>query len=325
MPNFAATGASVANSHPHAAFAPVNSNSVHSSKDTQAKRVRRRKPQDTETAPRIDNTPPTSIQPKKKLSAKKEDTPTLPRDFGIVGRATRAAIAAVERNGWQCALFGSMACGLYGNKRMPNDADLLVFVPPDSGITAEDIKRRILDVNPRNFFLKMPRDPTQPYRKLYYRDEYLSQDCKVDILVPGTLMLPLLTPPYITRIDGIPVVPFSVLLLQKLQGWDDHGREEQGFKRTKQQTDEGDLRRMMALSAARMLATAAPPWGDRVLFSADFLKLSRERVLAYCKKFPDRATGWETLGFVTKAPESVTTDAATNAATVFMGTLIIAE
>ncbi|KAL1737825.1 hypothetical protein HDZ31DRAFT_51791, partial [Schizophyllum fasciatum] len=125
---------------------------------------------------------------------------------------------------------------------------------------------------------------------------------------PGTLMLPLLSPSQITRIQDIPVVPFSVLLVQKLQGWDDHGREEQGFKRTKQQTDEGDLRRMMALAAARALAAAAPPWDNRVLFPVEFMQLTRERVAAYCKKFPDRAAWWEKMGFVTQAPDAAPVD-----------------
>ncbi|KAI5893722.1 uncharacterized protein SCHCODRAFT_02747669 [Schizophyllum commune H4-8] len=272
------------------------------------KRPSRRKPKANkgEEMPAQD-APAKKVKKLRNKAAEKEDAPhdpAVPRDFGIVGRAAKAAVAAVEKIGFPAAVFGSMACGLYGNKRRPNDVDILICVPPDSGLIAEDIKRKILDVNPRNFFLKLPRDPANTYRKLYYRDEYMGPECKVDILIPGTLMLPLLAPSQITRIDDIPVVPFSVLLLQKLQGWDDHGREEQGFKRTKQQTDEGDLRRMMGLAAARALAAGVLPWDDKALFPAEFMQLSRERVIAYSKKFPDRAAWWEKLGFVTKAPET---------------------
>ena len=42
------------------------------------------------------------------------------------------------------------------------DVDILICIPPDSDLVAEDIKRMILDVNPRNFFLKLPRDQQTP-------------------------------------------------------------------------------------------------------------------------------------------------------------------
>ena len=61
-------------------------------------------------------------KPRKKV-VEKEDAPhdpAVPRDFGIVGRAAKAAVAAIEKIGFPAAVFGSMACGLYGNKRTPN-------------------------------------------------------------------------------------------------------------------------------------------------------------------------------------------------------------
>ncbi|KAL1759979.1 hypothetical protein FB107DRAFT_203789 [Schizophyllum commune] len=297
--------------------ATAPNDAVNGSQRLRGKRPSRPKPKakEGEGTP-IQDAPAKKVRKPRKKVAEKDapPDPAVPRDFGIVGRAAKAAVAAIEKIGFPAAVFGSMACGLYGNKRTPNDVDILICIPPDSDLVAEDIKRMILDVNPRNFFLKLPRDPANTYRKLYYRDEYMGPECKVDILIPGTLMLPLLAPSQITRIDDIPVVPFSVLLLQKLQGWDDHGREEQGFKRTKQQTDEGDLRRMMGLAAARALAAETSPWDDEALFPAEFMQLSRERVIAYSKKFPDRSAWWENLGFVTKAPETAPTkeDASAN-------------
>ena len=44
---------------------------------------------------------------------------------------------------------------------------------------------------------------------------------KVDILLPGVMHLPALPTSMITRISSLPLVPFPVLLLQKLQGWAD--------------------------------------------------------------------------------------------------------
>ena len=77
-------------------------------------------------------------------------------------------------------------------------------------------------------FYTMPSvDPSATYRKLYYRlpaPEGRFRSCKVDILVPGTLSIPKLSRRRIERIRGIPVLPFCVLLILKIQGWRDHGK-----------------------------------------------------------------------------------------------------
>lgn len=41
-------------------------------------------------------------------------------------------------------------------------------------------------------------------------------------------------------------------------------------------------------------------WDDEELFGEEFMRLTRERVVQYCKAFPDRKDGWKALGFETE-------------------------
>lgn len=230
------------------------------------------------------------------------------------------------------------------------DVDLLILQPPSSDpetplLTAEQIKTLMLDTNPRHFYLKLPRDPEATYRILYYRSEYLGPECKVDILIPGTMHLPNIPLPsssfpgtsdsssasssststpapvpitpgaslaplatniaspfprnHLTFISGIPLVPFSLLLLHKLQGWTDHRAAPEKHKQRKQSQDAADVRRLLAMQGMMKELQQTRPWTNRELFSEEFQELTKERVKEYCKEFPDRATSWQILGFET--------------------------
>lgn len=183
--------------------------------------------------------------------------------------------------------------------------DLLVLEEGDEAArrTAHQLKQLILRANSRNFFLKMPRDPQAEYRILYFRQYHLGPECKVDILTPGIMNLPIVAPQKIVWVLEIPLVPFSLLLLHKLQGWHDHHIAEEKHKNHKQQQDAGDLRRMMAFRGhIDALCKASEPWGDEELFSDEFLRVTRERVETYCKAFPGRVEDWIQLGFEVEVP-----------------------
>lgn len=100
-------------------------------------------------------------------------------------------------------------------------------------------------------------------------------------------------------IEDIPLVPFSLLLLHKLQGWDDHRKAEETYKQKRQSTDAADVRRMLNLKQEMVAIQASPPWGDSELFSEEFQSLTKERVKEYCTVFPDRVERWKSLGFAT--------------------------
>ena len=146
------------------------------------------------------------------------------------------------------------------------------------------------------------------YRILHYREFYEGPDCKVDILIPGIMYLPSIHKRRIVFRENIPLLPFAFVLLHKLQGWDDHRNSEEAHKKRKQNQDAGDLRRMMALASTEIGAVEMTDsrgksisiWDDEELFGEEFMRLTRERVVQYCKAFPDRKDGWEALRFETE-------------------------
>ncbi|KAF9055641.1 hypothetical protein BJ165DRAFT_1427577 [Panaeolus papilionaceus] len=257
--------------------------------------------------------------------------------FKLVMEAAKTVVDILRQHDVPCAVFGSLAAKLYGSSRCPKDVDVLISqivapepdtvadaslaeisdVPPrvntpDSTpvaaspesssstkqpLTPAQIKDLILCTNSRNFYLKMPRDPTAEYRILWYRESYMGPECKVDILIPGIMHLPFLTPTQTRWIDEVPVVPFSLLLLHKLQGWDDHRKAEEAYQQKKQQQDAGDVRKLMGLKREMGDVKNLKPWSDATLFSVEFQELTRERVRDYCLEFPERVEGWKFLGF----------------------------
>ena len=174
-------------------------------------------------------------------------------------------------------------------------------------LDAAELKDLVLRTNPRNFFLKLPCDPNADYRILWYRQYYHGPECKINILVPGTMHLPHLIVTYVVHLRDathsassiIPAVPFALLLLHKLQGWDDHRKAEEAYKNQKQHQDAADVRRLLALRHESELLAKTQPWDNEELFSEEFRALTRERVKAYCEAFPDRSKEWKALGFET--------------------------
>ncbi|KIM38207.1 hypothetical protein M413DRAFT_76210 [Hebeloma cylindrosporum] len=226
------------------------------------------------------------------------------RHYELVLEAAQGVTEIFRTRGISCAVFGSLASRLYGITRTPKDVDLLVSqdLNSPSTLSAQDLKDLVLDASPRNFYLKLPRDPTASYRVLWYRREYLGAECKVDILIPGIMHLPHLPRTRVALLEGIPVVPFALLLLQKLQAWDDHCKSEESHKRAKSPQDAADVRKLMALRVQMGALLRIGVWEDAVLFSEEFVELTRERVRSYARMFPDRAEQWRALGFALSDP-----------------------
>lgn len=95
----------------------------------------------------------------------------------------------------------------------------------------------------------------------------------------------------------LPVLPFAVLLLQKLQGWDDHRKAEEERYLKKVDVDVTDLEWMLENGVGRYMGGRGGVWDERVLFSEEFERLSRERVRAFCEAHPRWASVWRGLGF----------------------------
>ncbi|KAF8996751.1 hypothetical protein BDQ17DRAFT_1206211, partial [Cyathus striatus] len=123
------------------------------------------------------------------------------------------------------------------------------------------------------------------------------QECKVDILIPRIMSLPDLG----EEAEGtenvtLPVLPFPIILLQKLQGWLDHRVTPKGFKMNKYSRNVGDVRKLLEFREVNRLI-ASFYFSNRTWFPGDFEEVSRKRVRLYCHYFP-RMTGlWARLGF----------------------------
>lgn len=107
----------------------------------------------------------------------------------------------------------------------------------------------------------------------------------------------------------MPLVPYSVLVLQKLQGWDDHRNATEERYVQKAPADKKDLEWLIGGGGRRNAAVLrelkqSRPWSDRTLFSEEFERLSRERVIRFCEAFPQHANVFKNLGFATvRRPE----------------------
>ena len=109
--------------------------------------------------------------------------------------------------------------------------------------------------------------------------------------------LPHLPPTRVRFLEGIPVVPFALLPLHKLQGWDDHCKAEESHKKAKSPQDAADVKKLMALKVQMRMLLSVGVWEDVELFSEEFVELTRERVSSYVKAFLNRAEQWKALGF----------------------------
>ena len=242
-----------------------------------------------------------------------------PSRIQMIFLAALTTVIMLHKLGFSCAVYGSLACFLYGNLREPNvcafpstnialadrfnlqDVDILVLPPPHSVISVEKLKLAIEHLDPIHFYLIPSKRPRATYQVLYYRlndasIQTVSTSCKVDLVFPGTLHLPALPTTRIFWDEGLPLIPFSLLLLQKLQGWDDHRVSGEEVKRLKQITDAKDIQGLLELSGMVSLRFSRP-WSDRLLFDEQFEMLSRGRVRLYCFMFPEWAEHWELLGF----------------------------
>lgn len=171
-------------------------------------------------------------------------------------------------------------------------------------VEQEWIKKQLVAQNKR-FFLECAKDPNAKYRVLYYRFEQRTalppnlgdRRFKIDILLPGIMDLPHLSQNQINYIDGLPVVPFIVLLLQKLQGWDDHLNCAEIHKFRKHTTDAQDIKNLLEIAPGMLLMKMVKPWDERGILSSGFQQASVERIKRFCQSFPETMNRWLLLGF----------------------------
>ncbi|PBK58965.1 hypothetical protein ARMSODRAFT_923273 [Armillaria solidipes] len=226
--------------------------------------------------------------------------PDINAGGGVVFQAAEHATRLLQELGYMCAIFGSAACFLYGNRRLPNDVDILVSTADDP----EMIKLSLVNKSPLHFYLVQAKTPGATYKVLWYRHcqtigrRVFTRKTKVDIVVAGTMMLPSLSLQSIIIKGMFPVVPLEVLLLHKLQGFFDHLMAPELHKQRKGLVDVADIRCTLKI-AVRSLTGTERLWALVALdfFEEEFQQLTLDRVKLFCSVFADCRDDWYQLGF----------------------------
>ncbi|KAK0209832.1 hypothetical protein IW262DRAFT_1281177 [Armillaria fumosa] len=218
--------------------------------------------------------------------------PAIGAKGGVVFQAAIYAISLLRDSAYSCAIFGSAACYLYGNERLPNDVDILV----PSQAEAEVIKGYLVNRDPRHFYLRKARTPGATYRNI--GEKVVTRQSKVDIVMAGTMMLPFLSPRSTIVKEALPLVPLEILLLHKLQGWHDHMTAPEPHKQKKQTVDVADVRRTLKIVLQSAMGNKRS-WARVALsfFQDEFQHLTMNRVKLFCSAFPDCRDDWYQLGF----------------------------
>jgi len=217
-----------------------------------------------------------------------------------IEKAAHATVTGLETCGFStCCLVGSAACMTYGMTRVPNDIDIVVL---NTNSTQEEIKRRLVSVDPL-FFLIPSTNPRNTYKVLWYnlhpRSSFPSHACKVDILIPGILNIPavpkqLVTSSHIKGHGLVPVMPFIVMLLLKLQGWSDHRGSRWVNLQIKQYVDARDINELLQMVVRDgKFDVRKEGW-----LPASFVRDGKSRATAFIREYPSSSVYWKQIGLV---------------------------
>ncbi|KAK0462279.1 uncharacterized protein EV420DRAFT_1265780 [Desarmillaria tabescens] len=219
----------------------------------------------------------------------------------VAFRAAREATRILREQGYTFAIFGSLACYLYGNNRIPNDVDIVIS---SYACDPEAIKTLLVAANPELFYLVPSKSPQSSWNVLWYCDrrDKNKEKTKVDILRAGTHQLPILFSEAIVDKQGLPVVPISMLLLHKLKGWRDRMDSPEERHRRKYHSDARDVLSLLVIIVQGMNKQErkdATWWRNFSLerFDDVFRYETDQRVTDFFYRFPESGEMWRILGW----------------------------
>ncbi|KAK0452152.1 uncharacterized protein EV420DRAFT_1559161 [Desarmillaria tabescens] len=230
-------------------------------------------------------------------------------------RAAHAAVDAFLSLGIQGCFFGSVACLCYGTTRVPNDVDVLITSPnPNGGPWEQEDLKDLLVQTDQSFYVVSSKNPFATYRLLYYDlsgssrvSRELRRCCKVDILVPGSMNIPpvpsssivwraSLLGQWYAPSRELPVMPFILLLLMKLQGWMDHGNSAAAHIQAKQPTDVRDICELLSLSSVPRVVNAWSMMKREGWIPQSFVDQGQMRVREFVRSYPETEHAWRQIG-----------------------------
>lgn len=93
----------------------------------------------------------------------------------------------------------------------------------------------------------------------------------------------------------IPVAPFEIVLLSKLQGWNEHRLSHVPYYKSKQYADVDRIRNMLKISPKFIDCESLPP---------DFFREAQEQVYTFVRQHPNTKASWRDLGFSVRRPSN---------------------
>lgn len=173
----------------------------------------------------------------------------------------------------------------------------------DSILDQEDIKRRIVAAD-LAFFLVASTNYRNSYKILWYNLGAPGSPglcaCKVDILIPGVMSIPRISPGQrvsFKQRENKPLVPQVMpllpLLLLKLQAWSDHRSALYRDKIVKQYVDVVDIEELLEICLGKMKEHLK---GARVLgLPTPFVEAGKRRIAEFCLYYPATKMKWRAL------------------------------
>jgi len=203
-------------------------------------------------------------------------------------RVARQTIEVLAKRNYKCCVIGGLACTLWGMEewRYITDVDIVVL---DNYADPEEIKDYIVNHHDR-FTL----EPGKKRDKLWFNLHWgRGLKCKVDIIVTGRhteLQIPKMPKYHIVYPNNydIPVAPFPVLLILKVQGWRDRILKSYWNKVAR---DRGDINRLLEMTDDNDhldYFRRYPKW---------FLRNAEELVRLYTGRYPKKSSSFRQLGF----------------------------
>lgn len=161
--------------------------------------------------------------------------------------------------------------------------------------TQEELKQVLVRDRNSGFYTRAPRTFGATYRVLFCSLRGRQRSCKVDILIPGILEIPQISPRRFAHVGGLPLIPIITLLILKLKGWDDHRQSGRSDFRLKQYVDIRDINQLLAI----VVEAGANLNSDRVYLPSEFVQQAEERLTKFIQAVRNttRTSHWKQIGF----------------------------
>ncbi len=160
--------------------------------------------------------------------------------------------------------------------------------------TQEELKQVLVRDRGSGFYTRAPRTFGATYRVLFCTLPGSRRSCKVDILIPGILELPYVSPGRFVHVDGMALMPIIPLLMLKLKAWDDHRVSGRIDFRQKQYVDIRDINSLLQIAVDRGASLNV----DSTYLSLDFVQAAKDRLTKFLEVVRNtRVQSWKQIGF----------------------------